>query len=147
MFFFKKHSAECIRLVHLHRKTMEKHISTSKKTRNTVLRNGFKNIYIFALRNVSSAMLPSNKTVAMPTCYCKQKRTTLAPPPGSSDWSTVLELTSMRGAVCKSWNSFNLTQHLKNTTVMCEKLRKMWDANATLIHVHLACLHRKTMEK
>ncbi len=38
----------------------------------------------------------------MPTCYCKQKLAKLAPPPGSSDWSTVLELTLMSGSVCKN---------------------------------------------
>ncbi len=44
-----------------------------------------------ATMSASSAMLPSNKTVVMPTCYCKQKLTTLAPPQSSSDWSTALE--------------------------------------------------------
>uniref|UniRef100_A0A8C2DIR9 THAP domain-containing protein 1 n=1 Tax=Cyprinus carpio TaxID=7962 RepID=A0A8C2DIR9_CYPCA len=40
-----------------------------------------------------SAKLQSNKAVAMPTCYCKQKLAALASPLGTSDWSTVLELT------------------------------------------------------
>ncbi len=40
---------------------------------------------------------PSNKTVALPTCYCKQKRAT-----GSSDWSTVLKVTLMSSDECKS---------------------------------------------
>jgi len=42
------------------------------------------------------------KTVAMLTCYSKQKLEKLAPPLGSSDWSTVLELTLMNMTVCKS---------------------------------------------
>ncbi len=77
----------------------------------------------------------------LPTCYCKQKLATLAPPPGSSDWFTVLELTLMSGTVCKSWNSFNLTRHLKNVTLMCEVLQKKWDVSAMVIHVW------KTLEK
>lgn len=59
----------------------------------------------------------------MPTCYGKQK---LAPPLGSSDKSTVFELT-MCGTVCKSCNSFKVTRHLKNTPLMCEMLQKTSD--------------------
>lgn len=54
-----------------------------------------------------------------------QKLTTLVPPPGSSDWSIVLELMLMSGTVCKSLNSVNLTQHLKNAAFMCETLQKI----------------------
>ncbi len=35
----------------------------------------------------------------MPTFYCKQKLATCALPTGSSDWSTVLEITSMSNTV------------------------------------------------
>jgi len=67
----------------------------------------------------------------MPTCYCKQKLATLAPPPSSSDWSTVLELTLMSGAACKSWNSFNLTRRLNGawplqSCVFCSVSRMTW---------------------
>ncbi len=41
-----------------------------------------------ASQKASSAMLASNKTVDMPTCYCIQKLTILAPATESSDWST-----------------------------------------------------------
>ncbi len=66
------------------------------------------------------------------TCYCKQKLATLATPLGSSIWATILELTLMRGAACKSWNYFNLTQHLQNVAIMCEHCK-----DTTVTHVHL----------
>ncbi len=62
-------------------------------------------------------MLPLNETVSMPTCYCKQNLAVLAPPPEASDWPTVLELT-LSGVACKSLNSFNLTQDLKNNALV-----------------------------
>ncbi len=64
---------------------------TCLKSRDAALGN----VLLFRALNASSVMLLSNNTVAMPTCYSKQKLATHAPPPHSSDWSTVLELTLM----------------------------------------------------
>ncbi len=49
-----------------------------------------------------SAKPSCHQTEQLPTCYCKQK---LAPPLGSSDWSTVLGLKLMSSTACKSLNS------------------------------------------
>ncbi len=65
-------------------------------------------------------MPPSNKTVTMPTSYCKQKRAMVAPPPGSSDWSTVLELTLMHVKVGNIL-TISLTLHLKNVVNKIQK--------------------------
>uniref|UniRef100_A0A8C1XQF4 Rap guanine nucleotide exchange factor (GEF) 6 n=1 Tax=Cyprinus carpio TaxID=7962 RepID=A0A8C1XQF4_CYPCA len=62
-------------------------------------------------------------------CFCKQKLATLAPPPGSSDWSTVSELTLMSGATCKRLNPFNLTRRLT-----CETLQKTRVTHVALTH-------------
>lgn len=86
--------------------------------RDAVLRMVFKQN---AVQNASSAMLPSNKTVGMAICYCKQKLAMLDQPLCSSDWPTSLELTLMSGAV--HGNSFNLTQLLKNAMLMCKTLQ------------------------
>lgn len=59
-----------------------------------------------AVQNSSSSMLPSNNI--------KQKLAMLALPPGSCDWSIVLELTLMSSTACKCFNSFNFTQRPKN---------------------------------
>ncbi len=82
----------------------------------------------------SSSMLPSNKTVAMPGCYSKRK------PPGSSDWSTVLELTliSVSCFFSFTWHGVKLKDE-----VQLEKKR----AHPMVIHVHLARLRRKTNGK
>lgn len=53
-----------------------------------------------------------------------KKLTLLAPPPGSSHWFTLLELTLMSDAVCKSSN------------VSERDVAK--DASTTVIHIHLA---------
>ncbi len=79
----------------------------------------------------------SNKTVAMSTCYRKQKLATLALPPGFSDWSTSLELTLMSGHAFKSWNSFNSTLHFK----------KSRDVSKVVIHVNLVCFYIETQRK
>ncbi len=57
------------------------------------------------------------------------------PPPGSSDWSTVLELALMSGVLSKNLIViFYLTRHL-NAAFMCETLQKTRDASATVIQV------------
>lgn len=60
----------------------------------------------------------------MPTCYCKQKRAMVAPPPGSSDWSTVLEVTLMHVKVGNIL-TISLTRHLKNVVLVCEMLQNL----------------------
>ncbi len=46
----------------------------------------------------------------------------VAPPPGSSDWSTVLELTLMHVKVGNIL-TISLTRHLKNVVLVCEMLQ------------------------
>lgn len=65
------------------------------KRQDAVLRNVFNKS---TAQNASSTMLLSNKT----TCYCKQKLATLSPSLVYFDWPTVLELTLMCGAACRS---------------------------------------------
>lgn len=62
-----------------------------------------------------------------PTCYCKQK---LAPPPGSSDWSTVLKLPL---------SAIKVDTAKKE----CEMLQKTQASHPSL-HSH-PCLRKKTI--
>ncbi len=88
----------------------------------------------------------------MPIASCKQKLATLAP----SRVSLLIHcfgflLINAKSALmnivlCKSWNSFKLTQHLKNTVLMCRMLQKTRDASATVIHIHLLRLRTPKME-
>lgn len=53
----------------------------------------------------------------------------------------------MSGIACKSWNSFNLTQLLKNVMLMFETLQKTQDASAAVIHIHLVLVYIKNNGK
>ncbi len=48
----------------------------------------------------------------------------VAPPPGSSDWSTVLELKLMHVKVGNIL-TISLTRHLKNVVLVCEMLQNL----------------------
>ncbi len=48
----------------------------------------------------------------------------VAPPPGSSDWSTVLELTLMHAKVGNIL-TISLTRHLKNVVLVSEMLQNL----------------------
>ncbi len=54
----------------------------------------------------------------------------VAPPPGSSDWSTVLEVTLMHVKVGNIL-TISLTRHLKNVVLVCEMLQKFSKSNTS----------------